>query len=79
MCEFCSFGPNSSRRNHGDDGGPDDAFGATGSSMGFFSSDAIEAAVRQANEARGRGSAAAAAAQEADEEEGGGGYDSDGT
>ena len=72
MCEFCSFGPNSgSRQNHG---GEDDAFG-----MGFFSAEAIEAAVRQANEARAAASASATN-DNADAEEGaGGGYDSDGT
>lgn len=40
MCEFCSLGPNSSRQHNGDQN--DLRF------AGFFSSDAIEAAVRQA-------------------------------
>ena len=61
MCEFCSFGPNSSRQNHGED-----AFG-----MGFFSADAIEAAVRQATEAKQR------KAENSDEQ--GDGEDDDGT
>ena len=64
MCEFCSFGPNSSRQNHGED-----AFG-----MGFFSADAIEAAVRQATEAKQR---KADASENADEQ--GDGEDDDGT
>ena len=65
MCEFCSFGPlglgNSSRQNHGED-----AFG-----MGFFSADAIEAAVRQATKAKQR------KAENSDEQ--GDGEDDDGT
>ena len=61
MCEFCSFAPNSSRQNHGED-----AFG-----MGFFSADAIEAAVRQATEAKQR------KAENSDEQ--GDGEDDDGT
>ena len=40
MCEFCSDGPTSSRQNNGDQ--TDLRF------AGFFSADAIEAAVRQA-------------------------------
>lgn len=41
MCEFCSFGPNSSRQHGGDSS--DLRF------AGFFTADAIEAAVRQAS------------------------------
>lgn len=66
MCEFCSFGPNSSRQNHGED-----AF-----SMGLFSAEAIDQAVRQANEAKQQRKAAAAAESTADD---GDGEDDDGT
>ena len=67
MCEFCSFGPNSSRQNHGED-----AFG-----MGFFSADAIDQAVRQANEAKQQRKAAAASAESTADD--GDGEDDDGT
>ena len=60
MCEFCSFGPNSSRQNHGED-----AF-----SMGLFSAEAIDQAVRQANEAKQQRKAAAAAESTADDGDG---------
>jgi len=66
MCEFCSFGSNSSRQNHGED-----AFG-----MGFFSAEAIEAAVKQAAEAKERKPASESAGTAGDE---GGGEDDDGT
>jgi len=65
MCEFCSFGPNT---NHDRDS-TDFQF------AGFFSADAIEAAVQQANASRRRGSGSS----DGEDDENVGDDDSDGT